>query len=81
MKKYVVVPGEVVSATDGQTHFIGAGRLMQLYRVHPRDCVVYRNEQSLFGYTEKQRLEMYWLMPRYDGCYAITEDMKGERTK
>lgn len=38
--KWVVRPGEVLSATDGDSHYIGAAKLMQLYNVSPRDCVV-----------------------------------------
>lgn len=78
-KKYVVVAGDVVSSTDGQKHHIGAGRLMQLYRVHLRECIIYRGESSLFGLTAEQRKQLYWLMPRYDGRYVITEAMKGDR--
>lgn len=39
--KYVICPGYVTSQTDGQSHYIGAKQLMQLYKVDPRDCHVY----------------------------------------
>lgn len=41
MKKYALCPGFVTSDTDGQRHYIGAGRLADLYGVPMAECVVF----------------------------------------
>ena len=40
MKSYLVCPGWVQSANDGNMHYITAAQLMELYRVKPSECVV-----------------------------------------
>lgn len=39
-KKYLVIPGWIKSANDGEVHWVGASTLMRLYRVNPAECVI-----------------------------------------
>ncbi len=66
--RYVLHPGYVTSATDGQEHFIGGPRLAALYGVNIRDSetVVFGDEP---GYRE-QPGDVH-LHPRYDGHYSL----------
>lgn len=66
--RYVLHPGYVTSATDGQEHFIGGPRLAALYGVDIRDrwSVVFGDEPS---YRE-QPGDVH-LHPRYDGNYTL----------
>lgn len=34
----VLVPGWIISSTDGDKHWIGYGKLIQLYGLNPREC-------------------------------------------
>lgn len=65
--RYIVHPGKVVSMKDGDIHNVSAQRLMQLYRVNPRDCIT--ADQALHGYEYNGR-EIH-LFPRYDGNYKL----------
>ena len=38
--KYILHPGFVISASDRDRHFIGAGQLAQLYGVSLVECIV-----------------------------------------
>lgn len=38
--RYIVLPNFVVSANDGDRHFITGRDLIQLYGVDPRECVI-----------------------------------------
>lgn len=66
--RYVLHPGYVTSAADGQEHFIGGPRLAALYGVDIRDrwSVVFGDEPS---YRE-QPGDVH-LHPRYDGNYTL----------
>lgn len=48
-KLFLVLPGEIVSINDWDRHYIDARRLMRLFGVHPRECIVIHNEQDLQG--------------------------------
>ena len=66
--RYVLHPGYVTSATDGQEHFIGGPRLAALYGVNIRD-----REAVVFG-DVPEFLEQpgdVHLHPRYDGHYSL----------
>ena len=67
MKKYVVIPDEVMSKNDRQIHYVGAGQLMWLYGVHPNECYVVRNEGDARGLPRGLKV----LRPRYDGNYQL----------
>ena len=66
--RYVLHPGYVTSATDGQEHFIGGPRLAALYGVGIRDirAVVFGD---MPGYRE-QPGDVH-LHPRFDGDYIL----------
>lgn len=69
-KKYLVVPGEVVSKTDGQTHFISPQELIRLYNVDKRDCVIV-SPKSIAINTYRDLIK---LTPREDGNYDISSN-------
>lgn len=66
--RYVLHPGYVTSAADGQMHFVGGQRLAALYGVDIRDrwSVVYGDEP---GYRELPG-DVH-LHPRHDGNYSL----------
>ena len=72
--KYVLVPGTVKSATDGQEHYITADRLIELYRVPRSECVTYDTRIALtdegYEYRNKWKLELKALYPKSDGNYT-----------
>lgn len=72
MIRYVLHPGYVVSATDGQEHFIGGPRLASLYRVDILDPRVVFGDMP--GYRE-QAGDIH-LRPRSDGRYELPEPPK-----
>lgn len=65
--RFVVVPGEVISKSDGDRHFISARQLIDLYRVNPAECIVLDRPHA-----DAQRLmeSFIVLRPRYDGDYS-----------
>ena len=67
MKKYLVVPGEIASQTDGDIHHISARRLMELYKVHPDDCYVLRPDAP--PHTQGLPKGLIVLKPLYEGNY------------
>lgn len=73
--KYVICPGEVISKTDGQTHYIGAMQLMHLYGVDLRECEIYEPAQwwprSYYMEAEERTRGLPRLGPRYDGNYEL----------
>lgn len=68
--RYVIHPGFVVSRTDLDRHYIGAGQLRELYRV-PRDARVVVVRPFEPGYRE-QPGDVH-LRPRFDGDYRPVE--------
>lgn len=70
MKKpeFLVVPDNIVSKHDGDTHYISAYQLMQLYGVRRNECVILRHT------GEWPRHEgLYILDPKYDGDYELPD--------
>ena len=63
--RYVLHPGRVTSAADGQEHFVGGPQLAALYGVDIRD-VVFGDRP---GYRE--RPGDVHLHPRWDGDYSL----------
>ncbi len=76
MIKYIVRPGTVQSRYDGQWHFISGPRLMALYKVSPKECLVDlpHNPIARMGLQG----EFIELKPRFEGDYDIE---KCERLK
>ena len=80
MIRYVVHPGWVRSRNDGQDHFIRAGRLIHLYRVNPRECIIVPYPHTLADLDRALIIErtlppdVEHLYPRYDGHYCGVDD-------
>lgn len=63
--KYLVIPGNVLSMSDGDTHYVTADRLIQLYGVDRSLCVVWPNDDR--GWKAPSNL--IHLLPLYHGNY------------
>lgn len=68
MKKYVVVPGFVVSKSDGQKHYIGIAQLIRLYGVPASECCP---DHAPDGLSSEDKARLIYLRPQYDGNYSI----------
>ena len=68
-KKYLCVGGNVISANDGELHYISPYRLAELYQVNPEECYFVKDEDSemLHGLRTDELIE---LRPRFDGEYS-----------
>jgi hypothetical protein len=66
MIKYAVFPGTIESRHDGQEHFISYNRLIELYKLDPRECI----DASKPG-VRTDGLQP--IRPRYDGRYPLLE--------
>lgn len=69
MKKYLVIPGNVISKNDGDEHYISANELIRLYGVQRDDCVI-ADPSMPRGYYSKYA-DLILLVPRYDGDYSL----------
>ena len=67
---YAIHPGYVVSANDGDRHYIGADRLMFLYNVNPKDCNTW-DITNPHTYRGKKWNEYIHLYPDKTGEYKI----------
>ncbi len=73
--RYLLLPGLVRSAADGDVHHVGASQLARLYRVSMADCIVmppqtpanHRKRVALLA--RAQSGELTALTPRDDGKY------------
>lgn len=65
---YVVKPGHVISQADGQSHFVSYTKLISLYGVDPKLCVMYK---SLRWDMMKASHKLMELVPQEDGIYAL----------
>ena len=66
--KYVVFPGNVISKTDGQLHYIPAYDLISLYGVDPKECVIVSEEIDYRIYNKEIEL-LEHLCPDFEGKY------------
>jgi hypothetical protein len=66
--RYAVHPGFVFSQHDDDYHYIGAGQLMDLYGVDPRECVTVRPDMNKLGRGYSDLIDLY---PRYYGDYTL----------
>ncbi len=69
MKRYAVFPGYVRSSTDGQDHYLNGPRMMRLYGVDPRECIIVRGPLGRVGLELVDSL--IELRPRQDGDYSL----------
>lgn len=80
--KYLICPGEVISQTDGDIHFVSANQLMRLYKVRPDQCIVLpdvspeppRNNYRQLLLRRAKRGELKALRPSYTGNYKLEEN-------
>lgn len=78
MSIYAIHPGYVISATDGQRHWVGFDKLVKLYRVNRQSCIRWDDTDptSFLGRNEKLFTHLY---PRNDGNYNL--EARDERTR
>jgi len=76
--RYVLCPGPVRSARDGQVHHISASQLRMLYRVDPQDCLVMPAVRpgppcGLRKWVQEaiDAGDLVPLHPRFDGDYTL----------
>ena len=65
--RYVLHPGHVISANDGQEHFISGHRLIQLYGLN------IRTQKVVYGYSpfHQDLPGDIHLHPRFEGDYRL----------
>lgn len=67
--KYVVHPGWVTSAHDGDRHYIEFYQLVRLYGVNPIECIDASSAHAMLGWSDEVWATFKHLNPRYDGNY------------
>jgi hypothetical protein len=71
--KYIIHPGNVFSKNDGDYHYISGERLIKLYNLNPKKCLIVRNPRPFsrmpFGMPDDPSYKH--LYPRWDGNYSI----------
>ena len=71
-RKYLLVPGRVVSQTDGDHHFVTSLELAALYGVEMVECLVF-HRPCMRPYETPEEMakahDLIVLRPRYDGNY------------
>ena len=68
--RYAVVPGDVISASDGQRHSVSAVRLMSLYDVSPSECLILDEGEHPSIFSSRTR-GLLVLRPRDSGNYTL----------
>jgi hypothetical protein len=63
-KKYMIHAGTIISATDGDEHYIGYNQLIQLYMLDPKEC--FPAPERIFGGAKDNFIHVF---PRHDGHY------------
>jgi hypothetical protein len=67
--KYMLHPGYVISRYDGQKHYISYHRLIELYKLNPKECI----DSSHRGMGIRR--SVWHLHPEYNGDYSLPEDI------
>ncbi|HDR9259590.1 TPA: hypothetical protein QDB21_005612 [Burkholderia vietnamiensis] len=71
---YVLHPGPITSATDGDSHYIDASALVRLYGLRDGEYVIYEPPRA-FDRARSWRRDPYegmtHLFPRADGNYSL----------
>lgn len=84
MKKYFVLhPGEEISVSDGDVHYIDERKLCQLYGVHISECYVidYEKPETYRGIDFSDKSRLIHLYPKrfrdeYERMAKMIEDMR-----
>ena len=66
--KFVLHTGSVMSGYDRQVHTVPASRLISLYGLNPKDCIIDPRESQIRGYDED---ELVHLCPLDSGEYRV----------
>ena len=73
--KYAVFPGKIRSKSDGDIHYISAEKLIRLYGVDPKECLIISDDRDL--QRQRHRIDgLVQLHPRYHGDYKTKDDKK-----
>lgn len=67
--KYLVIPGDMISRTDGDIHYISGPQLCQLYKVDPKDCYFIHRPEDELGLDRSKFKGV--LTPDYTGKYNL----------
>lgn len=74
-KKYICFSGYVKSKSDGDTHYIQASRVAELYRVNVNECILINSPSDLEtktrGYTKEMMDSLTALHPQNNGDYTL----------
>ena len=65
----IVIGGEVRSKTDGDWHYVYAGKLCQLYGFNPKECYLIEEKETLKLLGLSSTLPRFYT--RYDGDYLL----------
>ena len=81
--RYVLCPGRVTSASDGDRHYISAMQLARLYGVPYAACEIYEPAPywptSFYRWRREKWASLIWLHPKPDGDYTLPpKGSKGE---
>ena len=66
--KYAICPGYIRSKTDGDRHYIGYNRLIELYQLNPKDCFL-DEKVNYIGLSPSDQI--IYIYPLYSGNYQI----------
>lgn len=73
--KYAVMPRHIISHKDGNRRYVGPWKLIDLYGVDHRECVIFAPNQQWTPSAyrvERQRIKgLIKLRPREDGNYTL----------
>lgn len=67
-RKYVLHPGNITRNIDGQSHYVSAARLADLYGVSLRDCITDLGDGSHAVFSVPGATHLY---PRADDDYSL----------
>lgn len=70
-KKYILMPGYVYSKHDHDKHYIGAGKLAQLYGVSLAECIIVHENTPASSGCDFGFFNLPVLRPRYNGDYKL----------
>jgi len=70
-KKYILYGGYIQSSTDGQSHYISARMLCNLYGLNPEECYFYNSNEKGIRKNKKSYPDLPVLFPRSDGNYKL----------
>lgn len=74
-RKYAIHPGWIRSLNDEEWHFITDSQLILLYRVDPKECVIWDRDkpENLVGIHWKDLIHLF---PNRVGNYSFTKERR-----